>query len=303
MDRVNAGSIIAENLAVSIYCNVQPQVFKKVLPNLSSDGMMQRFIPLTLRPSKTRLGNPVPAWSSCKPTWDHLIRQIHATGERHYTLSEEAYKIFREFQQWYESSKHDERLIRSPVEFMTAFGKLEGLTGRLILVLHMLEDRDSPTVGADIMRRVIALVRGFVIPSFRYCYADIGGLAEESHEYWITAHILQIANEGTVTLSDIKRSGRRQWGDMRHFDIDQLIRDTLAGLEVQQWVALVEDGKKSTVWAINPMLVEHFKAQRERIIAIKQEMKDKMRQHAEDIGRDTAGDARYKARGSPPDPE
>ena len=67
MDRVNAGSIVAENLAVSIYCNVQPQVFRKVLPNLSSDGMMQRFIPMTLRPSKTRLGNPVPAWSSCKP--------------------------------------------------------------------------------------------------------------------------------------------------------------------------------------------------------------------------------------------
>ena len=303
MDRVNAGSIVAENLAVSIYCNVQPQVFRKVLPNLSSDGMMQRFIPMTLRPSKTRLGNPVPAWSSCKPTWDHLIRQVHATGERHYTLSEEAYGVFREFQQWYESSKFDERLIRSPVEFMTAFGKLEGLTGRLALVLHMIEDRDNPMVGADIMRRVIALVRGFVIPSFRYCYADIGGLAEDSHEYWITAHILQIANEGTVSLSDIKRSGRRQWGDMRPFDIEQLIRDTMVELEVRQWVAVVEDNRKSTIWAINPALVEQFKAQRERIIAIKQEMKDKMRQHAESLGRDTTGDARYKARGAPPDPE
>ena len=298
MDRVGTGSTIAENLAVSIYCNVQPQVFRKVLPNLSSDGLIQRFIPMTLRPSKTRLGNPVPAWSSCKPTWDHMIRQLHATGERHYTLSEEAYNIFREFQQWYEFGKHDERRIRSPVEFMTAFGKLEGLTGRLILVLHMIEDRDSPTVGADIMRRVIELVRGFVIPSFRYCYADIGGLVEESHEYWITAHILQIANEGTVSLSDIKRSGRRQWGDMRPLDIDQLIRDTMAELEDRQWVAVVEDNRKSTVWAINPALVEHFKAQRERVIAIKQAIKDSVRQHAEAKGFDTTGDARYKARGS-----
>ena len=298
MDRVGTGSTIAENLAVSIYCNVQPQVFRKVLPNLSSDGFMQRFIPMTLRPSRTRLGNPVPAWSSCKPTWDHMIRQLHATGERHYTLSEEAYKIFREFQQWYEFGKHDERRIRSPVEFMTAFGKLEGLTGRLILVLHMIEDRDSPTIGADIMRRVIALVKNFVIPSFRYCYADIGGLVEESHEYWITAHILQIANEGTVSLSDIKRSGRRQWGDMRHLDVEQLIRDTMAELEARQWVAVVEDNRKTTVWAINPALVEHFKAQRERIIAIKQTIKDSVRQYAEAKGFDTTGDDRYKARGA-----
>ena len=298
MDRVNAGSIIAENLAVSIYCNVQPQVFRKVLPNLSSDGLMQRFIPMTLRPSKTRLGNPVPAWSSCKPTWDHLIRQVHAAGERHYTLSESAYSAFREFQQWYESSKHDERLVRSPVEFMTAFGKLEGLTGRLALVLHMIEDRDSVQVSADIMHRVISLVKNFIIPSFRYCYADIGGLVEESHEYWITAHILQIANEGTVSLSDIKRSGRRQWGDMRHLDVEQLIRDTMAELEARQWVAVVEDNRKTTIWAINPALVEHFKAQRERIITIKQQIKDKMRDHAESIGRNTDGDARYRARGS-----
>jgi len=53
-----------------------------------------------------------------------------------------------------------------------------------------------------------------------------------------------------------------------------------------------------TVWAINPSLVDHFKAQRERIIAIKQEIKDKMRDHAESIGRNTDGDARYRARGS-----
>ena len=77
----------------------------------------------------------------------------------------------------------------------------------------------------------------------------------------------------------------------------------MAELEARQWVAVVEDNRKSTIWAINPALVEHFKAQRERIIAIKQEIKDKMRQHAESLGRDTTGDARYKARGAPPDPE
>ena len=85
---------------------------------------------------------------------------------------------------------------------------------------------------------------------------------------------------------------------MRHFDIDQLIRDTMAELEARQWVAVVEDNRKSTVWAINPALVEQFKAQRERIIAMKQAVKDSVRQYAEAKGFDTTGDDRYLARGS-----
>ena len=299
MDRVGAGSILAENLALSIYCNVQPQVFRKVLPNLSSDGFIQRFIPITLRPAMTRLGHPVPAWSSLRPQWDHMIRQVHAAGQRSYTLSEGAYAVFREFQQWYEGSKQDERLMRSPNEFMTAFGKLEGLTGRLALVLHMMEDRDSTVVSADLMRRVVEIVRSFVIPSLRYCYCDLAGLSEESHEYWITTHILQIANEGTVSLSDIRRSGRRQFGDMRSFEIEQLIRDTMAELAARQWVMLAEDNKKTTTWAINPMLIDHFKAQRDRIVQLKQEVKDSIKSHALAAGKRIDEEhAHWRARGA-----
>ena len=296
MDRVNAGSIIAENLAVSIYCNVQPQVFRKVLPDLSMDGFVQRFIPVTLRPSQTRLGNPTPAWGSCKPDWDHMVRQIHAAGERHYTLSEAAYGVFREFQQWYEAEKRDERLIRSPVEFMTAFGKLEGLAGRVALVLHMMEDRDSPVVGADIMRRAVRFIEDFVVLSLRYCYSDIGGLREQSPEYWITNHILMIADAGTVTLSDIRRSGRRQWENMPQFEIEQTILATMANLTTLRWVAVVEETRRGTTWAINPELVDTFRKQRELITAKKKAFQEKMRKHSTENDRRGVQRGRHGAR-------
>lgn len=297
MDRVNAGSIVAENLAVSIYCNVQPQVFRRVLPDLSMDGFVQRFIPVTLRPSQTRLGNPTPAWGSCKPDWDHMIRQVHAAGERHYTLSEAAYGVFREFQQWYEAEKRDERLIRSPVEFMTAFGKLEGLAGRVALVLHMMEDRDNPVVGAGIMRRAARFVEDFVVNSLRYCYSDIGGLREQSPEYWITNHILMIADTGTVTLSEIRRSGRRQWENLQAFEIEQTILATMATLTALQWVAVVEETRRGTTWAINPALIEAFRKQREVITAKKLAYLEKMRKHSSENAPRAAQEARHGARG------
>jgi hypothetical protein len=284
MDRVGAGSIRAENLAVSVYCNVQPKVFRQVIPLLSTDGLLQRFIPITLRPSMTRLGHPIPAWSSLKPTWDHAIRLVHALGERHYTLSESAYSEFRAFQVWYEAMKVDERLIRSPTEFMSAFGKLEGLTGRLALVLHVLESGDTVALSGDSMARAVAIVKKFIVPSLRFAYCDVGGLAEESQEYWVTAHVLQIANEGTCTLSEIRRSGRRQFEAMRPFEADQLIKDVMAELAARQWVAVTDETRGNTTWQINPTLIDIFKVQRDRIIQIKQSVKDSIAGKHESMG-------------------
>ena len=48
--------------------------------------------------------------------------------------------------------------------FMTAFGKLEGLAGRLILLTHIIESPFSPTVNADVVRRMVSMIRGYVIP-------------------------------------------------------------------------------------------------------------------------------------------
>ncbi len=45
MDRVGAGSIYCENMAVSIYGNIQPKVFKRTVHDLAEDGLVVRFIP------------------------------------------------------------------------------------------------------------------------------------------------------------------------------------------------------------------------------------------------------------------
>jgi hypothetical protein len=246
----------------------------------------------------TRLGHPIPAWSSLKPTWDHAIRLVHALGERHYTLSESAYSEFRAFQVWYEAMKVDERLIRSPTEFMSAFGKLEGLTGRLALVLHVLESGDTVALSGDSMSRAVAIVKRFIVPSLRFAYCDVGGLAEESQEYWVTAHVLQIANDGTCSLSEIRRSGRRQFEAMRPFEADQLIRDVMAELTARQWVAVIDETRGNTTWQINPTLIDIFKVQRERIIQIKQSVKDSIAGKHESMGNKVdRSDPKWRVRG------
>ena len=185
MDRVGAGSIHCDNLAVSVYGNIQPQVFRQNVAALSADGLLQRFIPAVLHGRKTKLGNPIPECMTSATAWETTLRLIYALPPQVYRLSAEAFDEFSEFQRWYEDAKQDERVLDSGPEYMTAFGKLEGLAGRLILLTHIIESPFSPTVNADVVRRMVSMIRGYVIPAYRYALGEVGGTIANSFDQWM----------------------------------------------------------------------------------------------------------------------
>jgi len=285
-DRVGAGSIWCDNFAVSVFGNIQPKVYRKHLQHLTEDGMLQRFIPAILRPQYTGMGNPVPEAFSSKPQWDQTIRTIYALPERVYHLSEDAYKVFREFQHWYEATKQDERLLRTgddtQDDYMTAFGKVEGQCGRLALVFHMIEAPLAPTISGELMGRVVAIVKDYVIPALRHALGEIGGLIEDSLDAWMVNHILSHSSiTQTLTLREIKHSARRRLAKMGSMPIsqkDNIIIDAMALLEKCNWVALVDSDPRRShyLWQINPALSETFKDQREAILKAKQRMLDQI---------------------------
>lgn len=292
MDRVGAGSIHAENLAVSIFGNIQPRVFKEHLKNLSADGLLQRFVPIVLRGSKTKLGNPVPEYMSNRAQYDQMIRVVYGLPPLTYKLSMPAYLKYREFQQWYEDKKQDERLLKSDDTFMTAFGKLEGLAGRLILIFHVIESPYSIEVSEGIVERVVHLIRSYVIPSLRYSLGEVGGLADDSLDQWMTEHIIHICDEKqTVSLRELKRSARRPLEGVSEWTKDQMIMDSMLMLEQAGWVAQIEDqfNKRNVVWAINQSIATSFKEYRQRVIKAKQ-------RHVDEIYKLAANSPNYKGR-------
>lgn len=274
MDRVGAGSIHAENLAVSVYGNIQPRVFKESIDFLSADGLLQRFIPAVLRHGKTRLGNPVPEYLTHASKWENTLRLIFALPPMTYHLSEGAYTVFRHYQEWYEQQKHDERLLQSGEVFMTAFGKLEGLTGRLILLFHVIENPFNPVVDAALVERVIKLVKTFVIPAYRHAFGEVGGVS--MFEGWLVDHIIQHCDQERISLFEIKRSARRPLEAMKAdgWRANHIVLDGMCTLEQAKWVARADDGSKENQgkaeWLINPALKETFRQHREKVIKAKQ---------------------------------
>lgn len=280
MDRVGAGSLHTDNFAVSIYGNIQPRVLHENFDSLTQDGLLQRFLPAVLRPNQTRLGNPVPDFMTSTEEWSNVLRLVYAMPATTYRLSSGARAAFRAFQVWYEQRKQTERLVRASATYMTAYGKLEGLVGRLALLFHAIENPFSNEVPASVIERAIAIVRGYVIPVYRHLY-DNDDTSSTTFDTWIMEHIIHFADTAKITMSDIKKSARRPFeraGIKHPSEQSQWVINAMGLLEEKGWVARADDGSMEhrgvAEWLINPHLKDTFANYRKAVIKAKVERAD-----------------------------
>jgi len=271
MDRVSAGSIYAENLAVAVYGNCQPAVFKHHMSAASNDGLVQRFIPVALNGDFTTMWQQsLPEFLSSAPAYEQMIRQVYALREQTFDCSPEALMEFRGFSEWYLRGRKLDTLLQASEIYMTAAGKMEGSCARLAALLHVIEHPHSQTVSGATMRQAVAIMRQFIVPSLRYSFMEIAGLKDELAK-WIAEHIIQLSSvRPIVSLSDLRRAARRQVGDRPSWKADQDIRVIMDDLAEAGYVQLFEDHGRSTVWTINAGLATIFKEYRESIIDAKQ---------------------------------
>ena len=281
MDRVGTGTTLADNYAVAFFGNLQPRVLRENFKALSKDGLVQRFIPVNIRPEMRKLGHPVPEYMTNSAEYDQAIRVCFGLPPMTYRLSGAAYDTYREFQRWYERAMTDERILKGSETVQTALGKMEGLVGRIALVWHCIEAPYSLEVSEPLMRRAVEFVTGFVIPSLRYTFdGDYGGAV--GLEKWCAEYVLQYADEPSFTLGQLKRSARRQIENMTSMVAQQQLLIAMAPLEDAKWVARMDDGtqefKGIATWAINPGLKEWFKDYRDQVTAAKQRRRDELHQ-------------------------
>lgn len=268
MDRVMDGTTVVETYGLSIYGNMQPLVFEHAIKSLADDGLIQRFIPAVLRHEYTKRGEPIPEALSNTPEWENLVRSIHNLEPKTYRLSPDAYERFRSWQLQYEQLKHDERLASSAMTYITAIGKLEGTLGRLALIMHLSNAPNVDLVPLATIENAIRLVDSYIVPSFRYCYGDIGGLDTDTLDKWVSDHILCLAGEHShITLSHLKRSARRQIEKLSDGVATGKIMAAMELLESNGWVAMVDSNRKTTIWAINPIVATFETDRKERLNA------------------------------------
>jgi hypothetical protein len=283
LQRVGAGRVSVENLAVSIYGNIQPRVLAESMDALSADGLLQRFLPAVVRDEYDRIGNPRPAFLTSAAKWDTTLRALFVLPVMTYRMTPEAYVVFRRFNEWYQDQKKNERLMRSSDTFLTAFGKLEGLVGRLILVFHAIETPYEPSIQPELVDRVVKLARQYILPAYRYLFDEEGSMS--SFDIWLTDHIIQHADKPTITSGAIRSSARRQFEKAKLTNPmaqSQWIMSGMYALEQRHWVARADDGggehKGNAEWHINPELVKMFSDYRKAVIRAKESRRAEIRE-------------------------
>lgn len=276
LDRVKNGETFIEHFALSIFGNMQPKVLTDNFTNLASDGLLQRFIPAIPRHNQTRMGNPIPEFLSSSKSWENALRLTYALPIRTYHLTSDAYQVFRSFQEWHIDRTHTERLMRSSNEFVMAFGKITGLAGRIALMFHILEDPWKPTVSGDLMRRVVRIMREYVVPAQRYILDGDG--SSSAFDSWVMDHILQHSDLEKITMSEIARSARRPFERANITNVwhkNEWVCNAMHLLQEMRWVHRVDDGSKEqrghAEWLINPHLRTTFKTHRDAVVKAKKE--------------------------------
>jgi hypothetical protein len=273
IDRVGEKEpIYADNFALSIFGNLQPAVYRDVQRKLGNDGLLQRFIQVPLGNEPFAKCHPIPDIFTSQGDWDDLIRSLYKLPVRVYRLDQQAYESFQQFQAWYLENKRLEQLLQSQTNlYLEAYGKLEGLLGRVALVMHLIESPAMEYVSGDLMNRAILILKSYVVPAYRYALSEIAGSIEETFDYWLFRYIVQMAGDSkTLTLSDITRSARRQLENMHPRDQKQAVIDGMQRIIDIGWAIKIRDDKVGMEWAINPKLSEADIAYKREVIRAKQ---------------------------------
>ena len=280
LDRVGDGKSegysFIEHFALSIHGNAQPNVLKHHFEKLTEDGCLQRFIFAVINDEYSDVLNDPTAFDSISQLqYEEAIRRIYNQPVTEYKLSEKAYIIFREFQEWYIRLKKDERLISASDPYIESLSKIEGTAGRLILIYHLLTDPTAIEVEEKTTAHALALVMEYIIPAMRYVHGEIEGIENGSLDKWILNHIVYvIAQQQTITLREIKRSAKRQLADIPHHRQDAVVLDAMAVLERSGWATLLEQNGKTTRWALNPVIEGLDKDHRLETIKARQRIND-----------------------------
>lgn len=272
MDRVGAGHISVENLGIAIYGNCQPNVFKQHMQKASNDGLLQRFVPITLDPGKTKMWqDSLPKFASRMQDYEMLIRRTYSIPEWHYELSPDALEVFRAFGRWCLKFRNNERLLKASDTYMTAMGKLEGTCARLALLFHLIEEPYTLTVSVAVMQRAVDVIKTFVVPSLRFAFVEVCGVKDPLFD-WVVEYIIQNATvRQTITLGELRTPAKRHLEGKQTWQANQEIRVILDELEASNYVKLVQESHTNPVFAINPQLAVAFSKHRQAIIAAKQE--------------------------------
>ena len=277
VDRIGRGAFMIANLSLTILGGIQPDLIRKVASAPSDDGLIQRIIPIVLRPGWTPVADQNAA--SQMQDFDALVPQLLALcppNAGHLSFDAGAQKIRDDLAKEHENAARVMEGFNKKLS--TALGKQDGVFARLCVAWHCIENASSnlrspalpggsPEAGEwsqsplaeivteDTARRVAAFMREFTRPHLFHFYRVTLDLPDE-HERLLSIAGYILAHKVEVLANRDVQSAVRSMRKLTSKDVTPVLEQ----LEAFGWLfkgAPLRSGAPP-IWRVNPVVHKLF---------------------------------------------
>lgn len=275
LNRIGRGAKQIHNLSISLLGGIQPEPMRKFASESVDDGLLQRMLPVILRPST--VGIDV-AQDQVADAYNQLVADLYGLRKHGHALihfSDGARAI-------------RDRLEREHLELSMAlesvspklsahYGKYDGIFARLCLIWHCIEHayRALPSeIGEETADRVADFMAEFIRPSAIAFYAGVLGMSAGHEDIIALASLIVAKGMGEVAARDAQRSGQT----LKHMTSEQF-QDIAGKLEAFGWLERGEPRPKSNTprWIVNPRVHGLFMDRAELEMARRDAARDALR--------------------------
>lgn len=266
LNRIGRGASYIPNCSIGLLGGIQPEPIRAIAGDTHDDGLVQRLIPVVLRPGK--VGKDAPS-DGTQAAYERLIERLDGlrAGDGPLRFDDAALAVRERLE-----AEHLELAgsLEAVAPKMAAhFGKHDGLFARLCVLWHCVESNSGGRVPEIISGatadRVAQFMVGFIRRNAVAFYAGLLGMSP-GHERLVQL-AAWIVSEGLdkVTARDVQRSGQT----FRHVGADD-VRSLCEKLEAFGWGAWGDPAPKSKVppFLVNPrvheLFADHGKTEAER---------------------------------------
>lgn len=260
LNRVARGASLIPNLSVTVLGGIQPDPLRKIVSESVDDGLIQRLIPVLLRPAVAGRDEPQDGSVDC---YEELIRNLWLLsppashhGEAVLQFSVDAHQVRERLEVQFLEMVKSEAI--SP-KMGAHFGKYEGIFPRLCVLWHCVENVESAAfpmrIEGETARRVEAFMNRYIVPSALAFYTGVLGLSDDHETIIELASFILSHRLETVQHRDCQRAST----SLKALTAEQS-RRLFEKMESFAWLEPTDPPKNSRTprWMVNPAVHELF---------------------------------------------
>jgi Protein of unknown function (DUF3987)/Bifunctional DNA primase/polymerase, N-terminal len=253
VQRIARGFVKIDNLSISLVGGIQPDPIRKIAADTVDDGLLQRILPIILKPSVKGRDEPEPPAVSEYAAMIARLRRLDAMVLR---LDEGAQAYRVELEEKHLSLQDCEAV---DPKLAAHIGKYDGIFARLCIVFHCVENamlgKVPHVISADTARRAGGFLHGFLLPHALAFHVGMLGLSNDHDRLAAIAGHILAKGMGTITNREVK-SGIRPMRKATPREVEEALQQ----LEALGWLDRVVGPRPTSParWTVNPVVHVNF---------------------------------------------